>query len=120
MSLKQGDPNAFDELFSLYGSRVFGFVFGYLKIREEAEEVVQEVFLSIWRNRKNLKPELSFKAYLFKIAYNLILEHFETSSKQQEYKHHIIEGAFKALAVALRRAVTVNENAGIPSTKGVL
>jgi len=35
-------------------------------------------------------------------------------------KHHVIEAAFKALAVALRRALTINENAGIPSTKGVL
>ena len=35
-------------------------------------------------------------------------------------KHHRIEGAFKALAVALRRGVSINENAGIPSTKGVL
>lgn len=35
-------------------------------------------------------------------------------------KHHIVEAAFKALAVALRRAVKYNENAGIPSTKGVL
>jgi imidazoleglycerol-phosphate dehydratase len=35
-------------------------------------------------------------------------------------RHHIIEAAFKALAVALRRAVSLNENAGIPSTKGVL
>lgn len=35
-------------------------------------------------------------------------------------KHHIAEAAFKALAVALRRALTVNANAGIPSTKGVL
>jgi len=35
-------------------------------------------------------------------------------------KHHRIEASFKALAVALRRAVAVNENAGIPSTKGVL
>lgn len=35
-------------------------------------------------------------------------------------KHHRIEAAFKALAVALRRGVTINENAGIPSTKGVL
>ncbi len=35
-------------------------------------------------------------------------------------RHHIIEGAFKALAVSLRRAVAINENAGIPSTKGVL
>ncbi len=35
-------------------------------------------------------------------------------------RHHKIEASFKALAVALRRGVTVNENAGIPSTKGVL
>jgi len=35
-------------------------------------------------------------------------------------KHHRIEAAFKALAVALRRGATINENAGIPSTKGVL
>ena len=35
-------------------------------------------------------------------------------------KHHRIEASFKALAVALRRGVTINENSGIPSTKGVL
>jgi len=35
-------------------------------------------------------------------------------------KHHIIEAAFKAFALSLRRAVSINENAGIPSTKGVL
>jgi imidazoleglycerol-phosphate dehydratase len=35
-------------------------------------------------------------------------------------KHHRIEAAFKALAVALRRGVSINKNAGIPSTKGVL
>ena len=35
-------------------------------------------------------------------------------------KHHRIEAAFKALAVALRRGISINENAGVPSTKGVL
>jgi imidazoleglycerol-phosphate dehydratase len=35
-------------------------------------------------------------------------------------KHHIIEASFKALAVALRRALSPNLNAGIPSTKGTL
>jgi len=35
-------------------------------------------------------------------------------------KHHIIEAAFKSFAVALRRALIVNEKLGIPSTKGVL
>lgn len=35
-------------------------------------------------------------------------------------KHHILEASFKSLAVALRRALIVNDRAGIPSTKGVL
>ena len=35
-------------------------------------------------------------------------------------KHHLLEAAFKAFAVALRRALVKNERAGIPSTKGVL
>jgi imidazoleglycerol-phosphate dehydratase len=35
-------------------------------------------------------------------------------------KHHIVEAAFKSLAVALRRALMRNERAGVPSTKGVL
>jgi len=35
-------------------------------------------------------------------------------------KHHLIEAAFKSVAVAIRRAVTLNERVGIPSTKDVL
>ena len=34
--------------------------------------------------------------------------------------HHIAEACFKALAIALRRALKANERAGVPSTKGVL
>jgi len=35
-------------------------------------------------------------------------------------RHHIAEASFKALAVALRRALTPNERVGVPSTKGIL
>ncbi len=40
--------------------------------------------------------------------------------KRGKNKHHIIEAAFKSVAVALRRATTPNERVGIPSTKDVL
>jgi imidazoleglycerol-phosphate dehydratase len=40
--------------------------------------------------------------------------------KRGRNKHHILEAAFKAFAVALRRATAKNERTGIPSTKGVL
>lgn len=40
--------------------------------------------------------------------------------KRGKNKHHIIEAAFKSLAVALRRATTKNDRISVPSTKGVL
>ena len=75
-ALRNDDVKSFDKLFSDYGKRLYHFAYGYLKAKEEAEGVVQEVFLRIWRNRKQLNPDLSFKAYLFKIAYHYILELF--------------------------------------------
>jgi len=41
-------------------------------------------------------------------------------AKRGKNKHHLLEAAFKAFAVALRRALVPNERMGIPSTKGVL
>ncbi len=41
-------------------------------------------------------------------------------SNRGKNKHHKVEASFKALAIALRRALRINPNAGIPSTKGVL
>jgi len=56
-----------------------------------------------------------FRAFTFNASLTLHL-----ICNRGKNKHHIVEGAFKALAVALRRGITINENAGIPSTKGVL
>ena len=56
-----------------------------------------------------------FRAFVFnaKISVHLVMQ-------RGQNKHHIIEASFKALAVALRRALAKNEKAGVPSTKGVL
>lgn len=56
-----------------------------------------------------------FKAFAFNLPLTLHLIY-----QRGKNRHHIIEASFKALAVALRRALVVNEKAGIPSTKGVL
>jgi len=94
IALKKGDAKAFDTLFANYGKRLYHFAYAYLKSREDAEGVVQEVFLRIWRNRKKLKPDLSFKAYLFKICYHCILEIFKQKSSRHLYLHVIANETF--------------------------
>ena len=83
--VSKGNILAFNTLYKAYSNRLYGFAFGYLKSEEEAEELVQEVFTIIWEKRDDLKDELSFKSFLFTIAFNIIRKHFRTKSYLSEY-----------------------------------
>jgi RNA polymerase sigma-70 factor (ECF subfamily) len=88
-ALKNGNALAFNELFHMYGKRLYHFSLGYLKSKMDAEEVVQEVFMKIWHNHSSLNPGLSFKAYLFTIAYRQIAERFRKNLQEKQYLHEI-------------------------------
>ena len=85
-NLKQGDSKAFDDLFNKYSQRLYNFSLRYLKSEEEAEEVVQEVFLYIWEKRDGLNPDQSFNSYIFTIAYNIIRKYFIKKSRENAFK----------------------------------
>jgi len=84
-NLSKGNLLAFNTLYKEYSSRLYRFAFGYLKSEAEAEELVQEVFTIIWEKRADLKEELSFKSFLFTIAFNIIRKHFRTKCYLSEY-----------------------------------
>ncbi len=84
-SLQKGDISAFDRLFTKYGGKIFYLAKGFLGSREEAEGLVQEVFIKIWENRRNIKEHLSFRSYLFTITYNAIRKYFRAKYKEQEF-----------------------------------
>lgn len=84
-SLRKGDVDAFNMVYKKYAQKLYAFSLKYLKSVEEAEELVQSVFLKLWENQQNLKKETSFKSYLFTIAYNEICNLFRQRKYQQEY-----------------------------------
>jgi RNA polymerase sigma-70 factor (family 1) len=84
-NLSKGNFLAFNALYKEYSSRLYCFALGYLKSEAEAEELVQEVFTRIWEKRTELKEELSFKSFLFTIAFNIIRKHFRTKAYLSEY-----------------------------------
>jgi RNA polymerase sigma-70 factor (ECF subfamily) len=83
--LQKGDLEAFDLIFKKYGDKLFGFALKYLKSKENAEGLVQDVFLKIWENRKNLKKESSLKSYLFTIAYHEMCQIFRKKQIHEKY-----------------------------------
>ena len=84
-SLSKGNIVAFNTLYNEYSNRLYRFAFGYLKSQQEAEEIVQEVFFKIWESRSKLKADLSFKSFLFTIAFNIIKKHFRTKEQVSKY-----------------------------------
>ncbi|TNF39463.1 MAG: RNA polymerase sigma-70 factor [Bacteroidetes bacterium] len=88
--LKKDDHDSFQQLFEYYSFPLFKFAIGYLKSKELSEDLVQEVFLKIWNNRKDIKPNTSFQSYLFTIALNAVRKYFNKVSQQNDYKHQVL------------------------------
>jgi RNA polymerase sigma-70 factor (ECF subfamily) len=84
-SLQKGNVAAFDSLFEGYSPKLYGFAFKYFRNEHDAEELVQEVFVKVWENRRALKSEHSFKSYLFTIALNQIRKYFNKRATSLRY-----------------------------------
>jgi RNA polymerase sigma-70 factor (ECF subfamily) len=70
LEVKVGNMLAFDTLYRKYSIRLYKFAFSLLKIPEEAENIVQDVFMKLWLNREKVEKAASVRYFVFSIAYN--------------------------------------------------
>jgi RNA polymerase sigma-70 factor (ECF subfamily) len=63
--IRAGDPAAFEALYRAYWERLYVFAFRYLRSKEDAEEIVQEVFFRIWRGHVHWVPAGAVRNYLY-------------------------------------------------------
>lgn len=74
-SIRLGDANSFEKLFNLYCQQLINFARRYVFDKQIAENIVQDVFVSVWQSRTNLDPSKMIKAYLFTAVKNNSLKH---------------------------------------------
>jgi RNA polymerase sigma-70 factor, ECF subfamily len=68
--LKERDPSAFDEIVRRYGDKVFSLTYRMLGNRQEAEDVAQEVFITVFKTVDGFRGEAKFSTWLLRIAVN--------------------------------------------------
>ncbi|HVY76557.1 MAG TPA: RNA polymerase sigma-70 factor [Puia sp.] len=86
-----GDAEAFRDLFRHYYGPVYSVAFRYIKVHDQAEDIVQQSFLKIWEKRHILSSVVRFDAYLFRIARNEIVSQFRKQAVHNRYLQHIRE-----------------------------
>lgn len=87
-AFKKGDAHAFESLFNLYHKRLYYFLFGLLKSKEDAEEIVQETFLKIWESREHFWENYPFESLLFRIAKNAFLNYNRKKVNRTVFEEH--------------------------------
>ncbi|MDD3079276.1 MAG: RNA polymerase sigma-70 factor [Paludibacter sp.] len=76
-ALCKGDQKAFEILFLQYQPKLVFFLHGFIKDNEQARDMAQDIFLSIWNNKEKLSEVKSFKAYIYKMAKNTVCNYYD-------------------------------------------
>jgi RNA polymerase sigma-70 factor (ECF subfamily) len=87
--IKANNMLAFDSLYKNYSKKLYQFAYSILKSREESENIVQEVFLKLWENRKRVENDSVIKSYLFSIAYNSIITLVRKKIKDDQFIEYL-------------------------------
>jgi len=72
--LEKGEAVAFEALFRLYYTKLIHIAKGYLVHHEDAEGIVQNVFMKLWENRDKLKEISNINSYLYTMTKNACLD----------------------------------------------
>lgn len=78
---QQGDQDALKEIFDQYHKKVYRIAYGVVRQREDALDIVQEVFIKLFRSIRNFKGKSKFYTYLYRMALNTAIDHSRKRGK---------------------------------------
>jgi len=93
--LKADDHTAFTEIYDRYQSLLYLYTYKKLQDKEEAKDIIQDVFITLWNSRQNFELQVTLTGYLYKAVLNKVLNSFRHKSITQQ---HI--DSFKKIVVA--------------------
>lgn len=83
------DRRALDAVYALYARRLLAFVMRHVAVAEDAEEIVQDVFIALWNNRASIRNTDTLQPLLFTAARNRILNSFRSRINSPIYEEYV-------------------------------
>lgn len=83
--IQSGDQKAFEFLYNCFADRLYNFIYSRVRLKEQAEEIVQEIFVSLWNKRDDLQINNSIESYLFGAAKYKILSFIRSEQVRKKY-----------------------------------
>ncbi len=90
-----GNTDAFRVIVDHYQSFAYSVSFRFLGQAEEAEDVVQEAFIRLWKNLHKYRPEVKLSTWLYRIIANLCLDFLKTTYARQQKNLNDVQTEYK-------------------------
>ncbi|MDR2919048.1 MAG: RNA polymerase sigma-70 factor [Tannerella sp.] len=90
--IKQGDIKTFEKVFRQYYAPLCIYAFSITSRKDISEEVVQDVFYNIWKERENIQILRSVKNYLYGAVRNQSLRYLEHLLVQERHRAYVVNG----------------------------
>jgi len=88
--IKDGDIKTFEQVFRQYYMPLYMYSFGIIGRKDAAEEIVQELFYVVWRDREHLNIMSSLKSYLYGAVRNQSLQYCEHRNVQDRHREKVL------------------------------
>lgn len=87
-TIQSGNESAFEMIFKAYYQPLCRYAYSFLEDKEEAEEVVQSAFITVWEKRKSIDIQTSLKSYLYRMVRNGCLNVIKHEKVKQQHVAH--------------------------------
>lgn len=87
--LQDGKMSAFEEIYCRYWYKIFGVAYHEIGVQQEAEELVQEVFLDLWKRRSAVKIK-HLGIYLTMAIKNQVYDYIKSQINYRKYQEYLI------------------------------
>jgi RNA polymerase sigma-70 factor (ECF subfamily) len=81
--LQAGDERAIAELADIYGTKIYQLAFRYLRNKEDAEEVTQDVLLKVYRKVDAFRGDAALSSWIYRITFNAAMSRLRTVRYQR-------------------------------------
>jgi RNA polymerase sigma-70 factor (family 1) len=86
--IAQGSKSAFDIVYNTYSKSLFRFARKNIAIKEDCEEIIQNIFLDLWNRREQLAHITSLEAYLYQMVRYSVIRYFQHKKVVQKFEAH--------------------------------
>ncbi len=89
--LRDSDRDAFAAIYERHYAMLYTFALKFLKSREDAEDILQSVFVKLWTSRSAVFITASLRSYLFAMVKNAVMNHIRNSNSAVRHNYRIAQ-----------------------------